>query len=158
MTRGKYAAKAANRMAQLDSELVNELRRELAAATHERDVARRDLEQLTRSMEVQARRLGSELAGAEILDLRRQLLDEKAARAADRERFADEVFDVFRKHGGELPAHGYLELADIFGASSKFGMYLTGGNGNRNQRRVNGRTARLVMDKVAIDSDREAGA
>lgn len=147
MTRGKYAARAARRAAQLDDARTAALQADIEQVRAERDAARHELDLLRREVAAEATRIGAEQAGAEIRRLTDELAQSKAARAADRARFADEVFAVFREDGSQLSFRGFERIAAVFGQTHRVGELVSEpGDSNRHGRRTQGSKLRLLDD------------
>lgn len=119
MTRGKYAAKAANRLAQLDSELVADLREKLAEVTAERDAARAEVDLLTRKRDAEARVVAERLAAGAVREVAEKLEAEREARANDRQGYAEGVSRILRAEGVKAPASVWADLIDVFGLRGK---------------------------------------
>jgi hypothetical protein len=104
MTRGKYGAKAANRLAQLDNDIINGLRAELAAIKNERDVARLELEQFQRDAHAEAQRIAADMSR----DALRELINRNVPRPGRSSRRAREsrarLIAEFARQGGRLPS------------------------------------------------------
>jgi hypothetical protein len=148
MTRGKYGAKAANRLAQLDNDIINGLRAELAAIKNERDVARLELEQFQRDAHAEAQRIAADMSRDALREVADQLVTEKAARDADRIRYCDEVWGLFYELGGQLPMEGYGRLAAIFGRGDALGELINRNvpRPGRSSRRARESRARLIAE------------
>lgn len=148
MTRGKYAAKTANRLAQLDDAIVNGLRSELAVVKNERDVARLELEQFQRNANAEAQRIAADMSRDALRKVADQLVTEKAARDAERIRYCNEIFDIFSELGGQLPLEGYGRLAAIFGRGDALGELINRcvPRAGRASRRARESKARLIAE------------
>lgn len=143
MTKGKYAIRAANRLAQLDSEIVLKLREKLTSVTEERDAAQREVKELQRSIASEANRIAEATAGQRLAHLESQLHAEQNARREDRAEYARRVVEVIRRFGGKLPMSGYAALSEIFGQSANAGQMAFPTAPDRRSRRANASTLRL---------------
>lgn len=158
MTRGKYAAKAANRMAQLDNEIIADLRAKLAALTAERDEVRQEAARLRDKLASEVNRAAEHLSAARINEVAQELVAERQARKDDQAEYAREVFRVITQHGGRLPAAGHAALASVFGQSHRLGELVdetrraTALPATRNGRRATAKSARIRGDMSQVPS------
>lgn len=138
MTRGKYAAKAANRLAEIDAGLVAELREKLAATAAERDAARAEVDRLSRRRDSDARAVGELLAADAVRDMSEKLAEEKRARDEDRLRYATGVSKVIGNAAFAIKATmaGWADLADVFDLRGEDLADFMGYTGNPRKRRV----------------------
>jgi DeoR/GlpR family transcriptional regulator of sugar metabolism len=137
VARGKYAARATNRLADLDNDVIAELKESLAACSAERDTLRRELNRLTAQMQGEAQRVGAQLAADRVAEAERQLAEQRRAHEEDKARMARELFEILRSEN--VSARGtttWYKIAAIFGQQEEFGSLITGGNPTRNQRRT----------------------
>lgn len=148
MTRGKYAAKAANRMAQIDSEIVADLRAKLDLVTNERDEARRDARRLEIQLASEVHRAARNLADARVAGAMAELLAERTARTEDREQLGKEVFAIFDRLGFFPPFAAQAEMASLFGMAGRMGELFHDADSNRNARRMTARRARLIQAHI----------
>lgn len=141
MTRGKYAAKAANRMAQIDSEIVADLRAQLATAVNERDEARREAKRLQDKLATDVNRAARDLSDARIAEVSQDLVAERKGRAEDRKQLGHELFAVFQKFDAWPKFNILADIASVFGLSDEIGEVvrplMAGNPGNRHARRLN---------------------
>lgn len=142
--KGKYAAKAANRMAQLDSEIITDLRAEVADLRGRLEAAESAAHAARRDIESEGRRVAAQIAGSEISALRAELLAAQQARSDDRKDFGRRVFEVLRR-GGLPSADAAADIASIFGVSADLGS-LVGPDLVRRHRRATAKTARIRSD------------
>lgn len=154
MTRGKYAVKAANRMAEVDDGIIAELRAKLAAVASERDEARRQAAQLRDRLATDLHQAARNLSAERIAEVTQNLIDEREARAADRERIGREVFAVFDKSGRFPQPAVMADLASVFGLSGRMGELFTPDKPNRHSRRMTGRRARLIQASIDANDRR----
>ncbi|MEN6535090.1 MAG: hypothetical protein ABFD89_15605 [Bryobacteraceae bacterium] len=94
MTRGKYAAKAANRLANLDNELLQQTIAERDALSMELDVARLKLQESERNLYSRALREGASLAAADIDEVNSKLISEQERFEEFRTMAADSLRDI----------------------------------------------------------------
>lgn len=148
MTRGKYAARAANRLAEIDAGLVAELREKLTTVSRERNALRQELDRMRREQGAEAQRIAGALAAGRVSELEQALHDERSARAAERQEMARKTFQLLRVERAKLTFEAHGRLAAIFGMADKLGEILDSfageGRGNRNLRRVTRTTANLL--------------
>jgi hypothetical protein len=142
--RGKHGARAANRMAALDSELVAELKAQVAALTRERDDARTALELAQRKTASQVGKEAAGLAARHVREAKEELTAERRAWQEERERLARVVFTAVNDHGPGLTPAGYVKIATEFGVPVGQVINDAGGSGNRVSRRITNREARAV--------------
>ncbi|MDP9443598.1 MAG: hypothetical protein M3P83_04300 [Actinomycetota bacterium] len=143
MTRGKYAVKAANRMAELESEIIAELRDNLAAVTAERDAARRELFNLRVNLGTEVRLRAAELAATELQELRDLLNDERRRRESERGQLCEEVFAHLRH--ARMSLETATAIAVAFGQGHRIGQ-LWAANNNRMARRANAAKANWITN------------
>lgn len=150
MAKGKYAARAANRLAEIDSVLVAELREKVARLTAERDEALATLEAERRDRATDAQRIGAELSAEAIQELQTALADSKQQREQDRLKFCEQVFDVLNEYGVALPTPAdWLRFAEIFGRNDLgvlLGKYRR--DNNRHARRSSAAKIRMTSDLI----------
>jgi len=143
--RGKHGAKAANRLAALDSELVAELRSRVADLTRERNEARAALDLAQRATASEIGKQAAALADARIRELRVQLAEEQRSRAQERTAVAREVGLLLEEFDVRMSMDGYTRLATILGA--RVGDIVTAsGTGNRHARRATVRETRAIVE------------
>ncbi|GAC1374252.1 MAG: hypothetical protein NVSMB4_01540 [Acidimicrobiales bacterium] len=136
--RGKHAAKAANRLAALDNEVIAELTAErdaLKAELAETAARLRAAESETRT---EAMRLGAVLARDEVADLKERLVEEVAERTAERERLGFEVWSLFNSDLYNIESRDkFAAMAEVFGLGDRLGdLFTAAGSGDslRNRR------------------------
>lgn len=99
MAKGKYAAKAANRLVQTDNELIHELRGRLASTQDERDSLAQQLSVLQSNFNGQVIQRADKLAADRVLqaqiEAERRVADIEAKYAADGLECARLVWDAF---------------------------------------------------------------
>lgn len=143
--RGKHGAKAANRLAQLDNDLVDELRARVSSLTGERDEARKALDLAQRKTSAEIAREAAALADARLRELRIQLAEEQRSRVQERDTIARDVGRLLDELHVRMPMDGYVRLAAILGV--RVGdVVAAGGSGNRHARRTTVREARALAD------------
>lgn len=126
MTKGKYAAKAKNRLANLDNEILQQVVAERDALRRERDELARRIEEGERSTNAIAMRKASDLAGEEIQRLTDELVEAKAFHASELERLCLEVFRLFDKHDPHFAdASAGDDFAELFGMGAQIGRMIT---------------------------------
>lgn len=144
MGRGKYGARAANRMAEAEATLIGQLQADVREAREERDEARAQLDRVLRDFNSDARIIGERLASEALAEMQSALDEAEVERAADRGRYARQAFDVIHRHGGQLPMEGFAALAEVFGMGSQVGSLLAVENQNRHSRRANAKFVRTA--------------
>lgn len=148
MARGKYAAKAANRLAEIDAGLIAELKDQLAAVTAERDNARGEAERITVSLNSQVRTLAQEYSQDEIRRLKEALLAEQSGRSADRRELGRKLFDIWRRHDKEFTMSFAVieEITALFDLGKEVGALINEGQEgtSRESRRTTGRKIHLL--------------
>lgn len=150
MAKGKYAARAANRLAEIDSILVSELREKVDRLTAERDGACAALEAERRDRGAEAQRIGGELAAEAVRELQTALADSRQQREQDRLKFSEQVFDLLHELGVALPTlDEWLRLAQIFGRND-LGVLLARvhPDNNRHSRRSSVAKIRMTSDLI----------
>ncbi|WP_064078350.1 hypothetical protein [Prescottella equi] len=111
--KGKYAAKAKNRLANLDNEILQEVVAERDILKMERDALARELSEVERDVNARAMRKAGELASAEVESLQEGISSVRAAAKNERDGAAKEVFATLGRHGidpGKIPGFA-VELA-----------------------------------------------
>lgn len=152
MTRGKYAAKAANRMANLDNELLQQAIEDRNQAREERDAVLLELRALKRDMQGVAMREASRLAESEIRRLNDELREMQIRHIADNEEKFRKIVRTLKRGRLELP-----EVAEILGYGSMLGEVVAdelGGMGAREYRRRTVSGERLLSDGMSQKSGR----
>ncbi len=148
MARGKYAAKAANRLAELDAGLVAELKKQLAAVTAERDSARSEVERLIVTLNSRVRTLARDLSGEEKQRLQDALLAEQKERTEDRRNLGRKLFYIWRRYDDEftMPFPAIEEVVALFDLSKEVGNLITEGENNlsREARRTTAKKIHLL--------------
>lgn len=146
--KGKYAVKAANRLAEIDAGIVAELQEKLARATSERDHARAEVALLKSGLAAEAQRVGSALAAERVAELASELAKEKSARVADRDAYCDQVFKILRDTKARVEVKGYEAIAAVFGSRRDLGGLVLNiyNEGTRSQRRATAKTIRMGED------------
>lgn len=151
MAKGKYAARAANRLAEIDAGIVAELREKLAEVKTQRDVALHDLETLRRSHSAEVQHKAQELAAGTVEGLMAELAAEREQRDADRIRYSEEVFTVCHQYGVTMPLmKGWAALAEVFGRGSECGdlVNLHIPKANRDSRRTSAKRTKHISTLV----------
>lgn len=146
--RGKQAAKARNRLAALDNEIIAEVVAERDALKAERDALTVEVAILRRDTRSEALRIGADLAHDEVAHLQTRLADEQAERASDRDRLAFEVWALFNGDLYELKSADHFEaMAEVFGMGHRLGELFTASGvtqRNRYARRATAKTSRRI--------------
>lgn len=153
MTRGKYAVRAANRLAEIDAGLVADLREKLDKATRERDEALRSIEQMKRDRDAEVRKWAVELADSMVRDGEDKLAREQVARQGDRIDHCEQVFAVLAVERVKMRLPAYIDIAAIFGQTHRVGDLVNkhrwdGRTGNRSSRRANATVTRLTSELI----------
>lgn len=94
MSKGKYAAKAANRAVALDNEVIAQLRADLEQARQQRDDLSRELDAVHRRMTGEVNRRVTEGIAADLAELNAQLDSERAAVESWKSELASEVVEL----------------------------------------------------------------
>ncbi|MET8648502.1 hypothetical protein [Nocardia aurea] len=162
MTRGKYAAKASNRLANLDNELLQRTIAERDALKAERDHLARQVHDLTRDSEALAMRRAGELAGVELTRLREEIAEENRQRPLRDEEQFRALCRIFKKYE-KVPGKDLPEIAEIFGCGKIAGAIFEEeifdgieGRGSRFQRRHSAKTYRIIEEIRASEGERQA--
>lgn len=120
--RGKQAAKAKNRLANLDNEILQEVLAERDALKVERRALEKQLADAARDLNGQVARRAGELAREDIERLTGELRDERAGRAADKEQLGAQVFALVWSDDYEIRSSDhFVGLARIFGMGHRLG-------------------------------------
>lgn len=121
MSRGKYAVRAANRLAEIDAGLVEELRGKLAEVAADRDAARAEVDLLTRQRDSEARAVAERLAADAVREATEKLAAEREAREADRQRYAAGVSQLLIRNRSLVtaPEGVWADLIDLFGLKGR---------------------------------------
>lgn len=98
MARGKHAARAANRKAQLDSEIVQEMKAEIEELKAQRDRARLEKQAVERRIYADAQRIGNRLAAESVEAMRKKLEDGEQAATAEMRRVGEDLMEFCAKY------------------------------------------------------------
>ncbi|MET8648501.1 hypothetical protein [Nocardia aurea] len=145
MTKGKYAAKAKNRLANLDNEILQEVVAERDSLKHDLDQTRQEIAELTRDVHSTVMRKAGELAAEELDRLRTQLRDLEKSNAELVENLAFETFEFLGKwkSGSSSDASEIDKLAEAFGMGDRVGeLFFQGKSVPRHARRTSVKQAR----------------
>lgn len=159
MTKGKYAAKAKNRLANLDNEILQEVVAERDALKAELNKMTMDLNSVRRDINAQAMHKGAELAAADVNRISSELAEAKEFHASELERIAFEAFKLIfpteirtKQIGGNL----VYELPDLFGMGNRVGELMSetwgGKHSTRDFSRRNAKWFRMVTAPGVMDS------
>jgi hypothetical protein len=148
MARGKYAARAANRLAEIDSGVVAELKEKLATVTAERDSARAEVDRLGRDLYSQTKAIADRVAQDRVQQLEEALLTEQRERAEDRRVLGRKFFEMWRLFDFKVPMAALEEFATLFGISDQIGALVAEGgkDNNRASRRTTKKKIRMIQD------------
>lgn len=159
--KGKYAAQAKNRLANLDNELLQEVVAERDTVRSERDRLAQELKELQRDLHAKAMAEAGRMARAEIERLKAEAAELRAAIPAREEELFRGLFRLYRKHdhipaGGERVSFYRLmaDTADLFKCSRILGDALAddlfvgedGDHGRRDWRKRNSKSMRGMAD------------
>lgn len=152
MTKGKYAAKAKNRLANLDNELLQDVIAERDALKMELDAERLKVQAAERLLHSRALRLASQMSSEEMATLKAELAESAKRFAEETKRRANAVFRLFDdgKMGG-CTYEGYTRLAEILGVGDMFGELIAPGDASRHTRRATAKKARGTEGILAGD-------
>jgi predicted RNase H-like nuclease (RuvC/YqgF family) len=123
--KGKYAAKAANRAASVDNDVIVELREQLAQVRGENRRLSNELSTLNRSTMSAAMREAKRLADDEIERLNSELAEERTRAQEHLRALAFDLLDLYHEHGCTTGEDGNseefnLEFARLFGLSDRY--------------------------------------
>lgn len=150
MTKGKYAAKAKNRLANLDNEILQDVIAQRDALKVERDNLSAQLEGASRDLVAKAMRKAEELSRQEVARLEAELRKERADRATEREQTCFELFRLFVETNARVNDGNYDSFAELFGMGDRIGELVISPTIGDAPRRVR----RLTTSKVRkIDSE-----
>lgn len=147
MARGKYAVRAANRLAEIDAGLVVELREKVGVLSAERNALRQQVDHLTREAGAEAQRVGAALAADRVRELEAQLRDEQQRRQSDGATLCQAVFARLNDLNLRLPLTTWRELADLFGEGHRVGQLMAGPDNNRRTRRATTKALRIIDER-----------
>lgn len=163
MAKGKYAAKALNRAAAIDNDVIVELRHKLAAADDEIKALTEKLNEAGRQIHSHAMSEAGRIAQDEIRSLHDELQEQDQKHRAHLEALAFDLLDLYAEHdcavGENFDAKTFnTEFAELFGLSDRTGEildYVESFNRRERQRNSNRRsrratsTARKIRSQVA---------
>jgi hypothetical protein len=124
--KGKYAAKAINRTAAVDNEVIADMRAKLEESRRENLALRDEVVVLNGKLNRSVTREAAQLAQQEIESLRAEIIEQSALHEEHLEALAFDLFDLYSKHncavgpGGDAEKFN-AEFAQIFGMSNRYG-------------------------------------
>lgn len=126
--RGKQAAKARNRLANLDNEILQEVVADRDSLREELDAERLKVKDVERDLNGKAMRLAGEMSRADVERLTGELNAERMGRANDKEHLAFGLFRLFAGDDYELTSRDkFHAIAELLGVGDKIGELLTMG-------------------------------
>lgn len=155
--KGKQAAKAKNRLANLDNEILQEIVTERDALKADRDGLKKQLADAKRDLHAQVKRMAGELAGAEMARIRTELAEARIAFAEEKEGLAFKTFQMVlpdRLSPDKFPAGMVEDLAEVFGMGPKLGELIAHWGGMHAARGAKRRTAQTVRATVSLKAQR----
>lgn len=93
MAKGKYANKAANRLAQIDSEIVDQLKGRIASLEQDLAQTQREKREIERDTHRRAQALAQEMSHGDVEAMQRRLAEGERAATARMREAAEELFD-----------------------------------------------------------------
>jgi len=164
MTRGKYAAKAKNRLANLDNEILQEAIAERDSLRMELDVERLKVQEAERLLHSRSMRKAGEIAADEVSRLRAEILQIRTSHRAEIERLGFAVARLIFPDGRvqldpRVDSNSLLaNLADLFGLGDKCGELIAHWGGDfakRNYRRRDSKVFRVIAElhRQGLDGD-----
>lgn len=147
--KGKYAAKAANRLADLDNELLQQTIAERDSLKAECATLERRLSQLSRDTNAEAMRRAGEIAATEISRLNNLLLKSDSDRDAEVRRIASAIYGLIKEFDIRMPVSAHTRLPEIFRLGAEAGTLTELEGRSRRTRRRSAKQIRAIDSRMA---------